>query len=212
MNQPVSPRQNVAGKGLSRTMKQLGWPGLAGLALLALGWWMEHDLAVTQQAEAEQTASQARRLRSELLASAAPATKAGHPARQAQATPQEAWATLWHGLPDVEARLGLQKAVLSAAQAHGLQVNTVQYQGEAQAWAAQGGLWRQRMNLPMEGSFSAWRAWLAAVLREPALSIDSVDVQRPDPTSDGVKAQVRLSLWWRDDPAAAGRAPARSQP
>jgi len=74
--------------------------------------------------------------------------------------------------------------------------------GELAPWvdkAQPQGLWRQRMVMPVQTSYPALRTWVAALLRQPALSIDALDIQRADPMSDQVKAQVTVSLWWRQD-------------
>jgi hypothetical protein len=35
------------------------------------------------------------------------------------------------------------------------------------------------------------------LLKEPALAIDAVDIQRADVMSEQIKGRVVLSLWWR---------------
>jgi outer membrane murein-binding lipoprotein Lpp len=166
-------------------MKRLGWPGLVGVAALAGVLWVERAWLPQQQAQVQQTASDARRLRHELQAradavqAAASAASSATQAIDPKAGPRAVWAVLWDGLPDASERLALQSGVLSAAKDAGIALGSVQMRGELSPWLdktqAQG-LWRQR-----------------------ALSIDSLDIQRADPMSDQVKAQVTVSLWWRQD-------------
>jgi hypothetical protein len=59
------------------------------------------------------------------------------------------------------------------------------------------GLWRQRLTMPVEGNYPAIRIWLHSLLKQPALSLDALDIQRPEVMSDQVKGQVSVSLWWR---------------
>lgn len=59
------------------------------------------------------------------------------------------------------------------------------------------GLWRQRLTMPVEGNYPAIRIWLHSLLTQPALSLDALDIQRPEVMSDQVKGQVSVSLWWR---------------
>ena len=189
-------------------MKRLGWPGLVGVAALAGVLWVERAWLPQQQAQVQQTASDARRLRHELQAradavqAAASAASSATQAIDPKAGPRAVWAVLWDGLPDASERLALQSGVLSAAKDAGIALGSVQMRGELSPWLdktqAQG-LWRQRMVMPVQTSYPALRTWLSALLRQPALSIDSLDIQRADPMSDQVKAQVTVSLWWRQD-------------
>jgi hypothetical protein len=189
-------------------LKRLGWPGLAGAVLIGGAAWVERDWVPRQAAQAESLASDARRLRHELQAKAeqqaqqAQAAKTGKVQAPLLKSPKEAWSILWLALPDAGKRIALQKDVLLSAQSLGLTVSTVQYRGQMEPWMDKTlpqGLWRQRMTMPVEGSYSAVRSWVDRLLKQPALSVDALDIQRPDVMSDRVKAQVSVSLWWRQD-------------
>lgn len=177
-------------------LRRLGLPGALGVALLLGAAWTHRVWLPQQVDEAERAASQARRLRHELLAQSEPVPA---DAMARLGSPEQAWQTLWQALPWADQRVALQAEVLSSAKARGLEVQAVQYRGQRQTWAERGGsvLWRQRMLMPVEGAYPAVRAWLAHLLAEPALSIDELDIQRPDPNSDQVKVRVGVSLWWR---------------
>lgn len=187
-------------------LKRLGLPGILGALLCGGAVWVEHEWVPAQLDQASTLESDARRMRHELQQQAAKAAEgASQPqARQADLlkSPKEAWATLWLGLPDGSQRVALQREVLVSAQEAGLDVATVQYRGQMEPWldkASPQGVWRQRMIMPIEGSYASVRAWLARLLRQPALSLDALDIQRSDVGSDRVKAQVSVSLWWRQD-------------
>jgi len=189
-------------------LKRLGWPGLVGIAALAGVLWVERAWLPQQQEQVQQTESDARRLRHELQAradavqAAASAASSASFAIDPKAGPRAVWAVLWDGLPDASERLALQGGVLSAAKDAGIALGSVQMRGELSPWLDKNqpqGLWRQRMVMPVQTSYPALRTWLSALLRQPALSIDSLDIQRADPMSDQVKAQVTVSLWWRQD-------------
>ncbi|MBH2015626.1 MAG: hypothetical protein I8H88_03995 [Burkholderiales bacterium] len=197
-------------------LRQLGVPGVLGAALLLASAWVILSWLPRQHAAVQQTESDTRRLRHELLqraeraqaeARAAQAVDAqAHAVADASAPSHALWASLWRDLPDASRRVDLQRAVLVSARDAGIPLASVQWRGEPVAWvdAAQSGappqgLWRQRLVLPVQASYPAVRTWVSALLREPALSLDSLDIQRSDPLSDQVKAQVSVSLWWRQD-------------
>jgi hypothetical protein len=189
-------------------LKRLGWPGLAGAVLIGGAMWVERDWVPRQAAQAESLASDARRLRHELQAKAEQQAQQAHEAQTGKVqtpllkSPKEAWSTLWLALPDADTRIALQKDVLLSAKSLGLNVSTVQYRGQMEPWMDKTlpqGLWRQRMTMPVEGSYAAVRTWVDRLLKQPALSVDALDIQRPDVMSDKVKAQVAVSLWWRQD-------------
>lgn len=189
-------------------LKRLGWPGLVGVACLLGVVWLERAWLPQQREQVQHTESDARRLRHELQARADAAQAAASAASSAQvhldpkAGPRAVWAVLWDGLPDASERLALQRGVLKTAADAGIVLGSVQMRGELAPWldkAQAQGLWRQRMVMPVQTSYPALRTWLAAMLRQPALSIDALDIQRADPMSDQVKAQVTVSLWWRQD-------------
>lgn len=201
--QALTQRLNVA-------LRRLGWPGLCGLALLALAAWVHHAWVPAQTEAVAQTESQARRLRHALreraeaqAAAQRAATEAAAQARiDPQAGPRELWSLLWQALPEADARWRLQQHVLSTAREAAVPLGTVQWRGDWEPWtdpAHPQGLWRQRMSLPVQLPYPVLRTWLSLLLREPALTLDAIEVQRTDPLSPEVKAQVSVSLWWRQE-------------
>jgi len=186
-----------------RWIKRLGIVGLVGLCLLGAAAWARLVWLPAQQHQIDDLGSQVRRTRHELLASVSEAASGAGSQSNAVSSPDQAWQVMWDGLPDADKRVSLQSMVLGSAKANGLQISTVQYQGSKAAWSLHGDktgtkvLWRQRMEMPIEGSYPALRQWLATLLKEPALAIDAVDFQRPDVMSDQIKGRVVVSLWWR---------------
>lgn len=193
----------------AKLMQRTGVAGALGATLLISAAWMHWNWLPRQQAQVDEWGSQARRMRHELQA-----RQEGQAASQVQtiSIPDQAWQLVWQTLPDAQQRVDLQARVLDQARANGLNISAVQYQGARQPWAAQGGavLWRQRMVMPVDGPYGAVRTWLAQMLKEPALSIDSLDLQRSDVMSEQVKARVSVSLWWRrQEDQAKGQAKAQ---
>lgn len=171
-----------------RWLAQLGLAGIAGLLMLGGVAWVSQTWLPAQRAQIDDIGSQARRVRHEMQTPV-----------EVASSPDQAWQTLWQGLPQADQSVALQSAVLSAAKDHGLMVSAVQYDGSRMAWSAHEGhaLWRQRMVMPLEGRYPDVQAWLMQILKEPALSIDKLSIERGDAMSDHVKANVSVSLWWR---------------
>jgi hypothetical protein len=188
---------------LTQGLSRLGLAGALGLALLAACGWAQWSWLPAQQEAAARLASDARYLRHALQETALTPPASSQPA--AFSTPDQAWQALWQQLPQAERRVALQGAVLKAAREQGVQVQSVQYQGQRQNWADQGGetLWRQRMTMPVQGRYVDLRNWLGQLLREPSLSVDALSVQREGVQSEAVVAQVSVSLWWRQSAKGA---------
>lgn len=182
-----------------RWLKRLGIVGLMGVVLLVASAWVRFSWLPAQQHQIDEMGSQVRRARHELLAASSQSASGSDASVKTVSSADQAWQVLWDGLPDADKRVPLQAMVLQTAKAGGLRISTVQYQGSKAAWSAQGGkvLWRQRMDMPVEGGYPALRQWLSTLLKEPALVIDAVDIQRADVMSDQIKGRVVLSLWWR---------------
>lgn len=185
-------------------LRQLGLPGLMGAGLLlACAWFMQLELPKRREAVA-QAESDVRRLRHGLIAGSSADSE---PAKAPRLDEARAWARLWSTLPDEGQRLDLQARVLASAAEVGVPLQSVQWQGEAVKWIAPvgaadasspaPGLWRQRMAMPVQAPYPALRSWLDRLQREPALTVDVLDIQRNDAQSDQVQAQVGISLWWR---------------
>lgn len=185
---------------LPRVVQRLGLPGLLGLLAMAGAlWWQQASTGL--QADTDAALHEADRLRSVLRQVSFDRRQAESADATPSMTPAVAWQTLWQRLPAGGQRMALQSQVWRSAQAVGLNLPSLQVQTQRETWVpttAEGhGLWRQRMQLPVEGSYDTVRAWVQALQQVPGLGIDGLDVQRPDPRSEVVKAQVRLSLWWR---------------
>lgn len=180
----------------------LGWPGCLSLVLLCGVAWAEWSLLPAWHADAEQSVDQAVMLRRRLHRMTEPAAPtlpvSGAAVLAVPAEPEAAWALLWQALPTEDQRATLQSQVLQAAARHGLQIETVQYRGERVPLSDTGGrLWRQRMAMPVRGPYAAVRRWLADIQKMPSAAVDELGLERQDPSSDEVQAQVGVSLWWR---------------
>lgn len=189
-------------------LARLGWPGLVGLLMGAVGGWGAWQALPAWRASVDEDEAQVLHLRRQLQRQAPQGTGAGgaRPSAVAQApkpdeiTPalvRDTWARAWAALPTRADSVARQSAVLSLAGERGVAVPTVQYRGGA--LNALPSVWRQQMVLPVEAPYPALRAWLGAVLQDRAISLDALDVVRADPMGEQVKARVALSVWWRQE-------------
>jgi Tfp pilus assembly protein PilO len=184
-----------------RRAAQLGVPGWLGVALgmMAAVAWL--GVLPQHQSLLEEQQAQATHLR-ERLSRAAAGRGASAPELPVAKRAQEAWAVLWHEMPNQQQGMKMQADVLVAAKSRGVNLQTVQFNGAPVK--ALPGIWRQQMSLPVEAPYPSLRAWLAQLSSQSALSIDSLDINRTDPMSDMVKARVTVSLWWQV-PMAGGQ-------
>jgi transcriptional regulator with GAF, ATPase, and Fis domain len=168
-------------------LRRWGWPGAVGALMLALGTavllW---QVPLEQQSQAQwdsrlrQARAAARLARSPL---AAP-TQAADPQAQFLAA-----------FPPQAQRQQRLAAVWALAQQQSLVLRRSEFRASADERL---GLARYRISLPLEGSYSAVRAFIeSALLQDPALSVDRLRLDRSEPGSPTVRAELQLSLWSR---------------
>ena len=167
---------------MTRVLKSLGWPGLAGLAALLLA-----AVAVVMgqrwDAQAAALQAQARELRSQARPPAAAAAPVS--LQQWQAT-----------LPAPTARQQRLADLLELAIRLELNVARTEHR-----LAGSEGLERLRVSMPLTGSYAQVRRFIAAALaHDPALSLDSVKLRRTSPLSADVDAELQWSLHGRATP------------
>ncbi len=194
-------------------LRGLGVPGSMGLVLIVIGAWVQMQWLPVQHTQVDAMASDVRRLRHDLQAGAAPSGAVGGAGRAlkqpwdvSDLPADQAWQAVWETLPDETQRVSLLRAVTSSAHQLGVMVPSVQYRGTVEPWSSHQSqaLWRERMTMPIEGRYGDVRAWLGTLLNQPNLSVDTLDLNRADTSTDQVKGRVSLSLWWR---TSAGRKP-----
>lgn len=204
--QPAAWRHGAARLGLP------GWVGIGLLAFTAWGEWVEAP-AIRQETASLHRSWQARtRELSQLRAD---------PRQAVAVSPQQALDAIYGRLVPHDGRSAALAALLSQAQAAGLQVQAVSYRAQeyrAQAARAHGpspgssadglpGVVRHEVALPVRGPYPALREWLAQSLgTQPALSLDALQIKRSDALADTVDARISLSLWVREGRDQAGGA------
>lgn len=176
-----------------RISQQLGLPGWVGIALLLLAAWGEWSALPGLRHQIDTATQETHRIRQ--------AIQQGSIGAQAQATPEQAVAALMARLPTPAQRSGVLAGILQAAQAQKLSIDSLQLhqtadriEGGPEAGGA--GVTRQQIDLPLKGNYTQIRAWLVSLLQEqPALSLDDLQLKRPDAQTDQLDARVSLSLW-----------------
>lgn len=180
-------------KTLRRVAQQLGLPGFVGVALLLLAAWGEWGALPAWHRQIDQANAEARRVRQTVQQQGAGAV--------AEVTPEQAVNALMARLPTPAQRSAVIAGLLEAAKAQQLTIDSLQLhqtdervEGGPEARGA--GVSRQQIDLPVKGRYAQIRAWLVALLQEqPALSLDSLQLKRPDAQTDLLDARVSLSLW-----------------
>ncbi len=165
--------------------RRLGWPGLLGLALIALAWPLMHWGVDAKRQETQQ-------LRSRLaVQQAAPAPK--DPQRDAA----ERLAQLQQRLSTASQALSTIEHLHQAAALRGLILASGEYRmtGQGRALAQ-----RYQITLPVLGPYPQLRGWLADVMNaQPALALEELSFSRPNAADANVQARVRWTLYLRAD-------------
>lgn len=166
-------------------LKSLGWPGLVGVAALALA----AILSVANQrwdAQASALQAEARELRAKarpvMVAAAASAPLSLQQWQAALPSPSDRQHRL-ADLLELSIRLGL----------NGTRTEHRLSSGE--------GLERMRVTMPLTGSYAQVRRFIAAALEhDPALSLDVVKLRRSNPMSGSLEAELQWSLHGQSAP------------
>ncbi len=191
MTAPIASIRRGLQAGLPSAWRQwsrmnLGWPGLAALALLAAGvaCWVAWIPALQR----EQV-----RLDTHLQALAASGRSAS-----SDALTQRALETLTpEDLPTLRQRGSDLETLIAAAQRHGLTLQRADYSAGA---AVGGRLVRVEANLPLSGSYAQLRSFIAAVLNDlPHAALDSLHMERPNSQAAQLQVQARWVLFYREE-------------
>lgn len=171
-----------------RSLRPWGWPALVGLALLLAGAaLLLSGVPPLQQAQAQ---AEARLRQARAAARAARAVQAVAPTQRVDARER-----FIHSFPVAAQRQQRLGALWSLAREQGLALRRSEFRAVSDASL---GLARYRITLPLEGSYPALRGFIEqALLRDPALSLDRLRLDRADPTSPVLRAELQLSLWSR---------------
>jgi hypothetical protein len=164
-----------------RMREALGWPGLAGLTLLAL-------LGATYWVDVHPLESRMQALRSAAVASASSSKqqKTQRPDPQTELAQFRAY----FGGTGLEERL---KAIHDVAKATGLNVKRVEYRMLEER---RSGLRQYQIVMPVAASYPRVREFVAlALAKVPALALDHIAFQRKKIGDAAVEAELRFTLF-----------------
>ncbi len=170
------------------------WPGVIGLACLAAAAWV-HVMVLPEMREQQVRAggdlAQAER-QAERRRQAGTSTAPLAPSQRFRA-----------GFPPAGERHDRLAALVSLAALHGMPAPRIDLR-----WLAGEPLARYEITMSVLAGYADLRAFMAAALAsDPALSLEALQLRRTDAAAPQVEAELRWSLYLRDD-AAAGAAPA----
>lgn len=176
---------NLSEQGLllRHQVRRMGWPWRAALivvlaTLLAQGLVLE-PMRRDNLAQQERLHEQARRLR----------------APQSQESANTRALAFAASLGTREAQLKPVARVVQAAQTAGLRLDKGEYR---QLRDGETGLQRYQFSFPVQATYPALRRWLATALSaEPALALQSIDLQRGSVMQSQVEARVVFVLYVR---------------
>ncbi|MFG6448896.1 hypothetical protein ACG0Z6_11690 [Roseateles sp. BYS180W] len=168
---------------LQRAAQALGWPGaVGGLALLvtaalALGLWPRWAAQQAQQ-EAQLQALEAAARSAQSAASAAPPLLS-----------TQAWQA---NLPEAATQAQRLAELLELGLRHGVNAPHTEHRLQREA---QSGLQRLQVRMPVQAGYAELRQFIeAALLHDPALSLDGLKLQRKEPQDPLLEAELLWSL------------------
>jgi Tfp pilus assembly protein PilO len=179
---------NLRLRDLRDAALRLGWTGRLGLVLLAVAVVLHVVRVVALEREITTLQAEAGNLQQRLRSGQALGNKPNE-------SSAEQLAAFYAYFPSSESAPALLGKVHAAAAANGIVLRSGEYKFERQADQK---LARYRMTLPVVGSYSQVRRFIAAVLADvPAASVDEIQLRRENIASTTLEARIRLSLYLR---------------
>jgi hypothetical protein len=180
---------STAWRAAGRQLQTWSWPGALGAVLLLASAGLLFGLVPQQeqaQAHAEASLRQAR---------AAARLARSQPASADAALALNPQASFLAAFPQATQRQQRLGALWRLAGQHQLALRRSEFRATADERL---GLARYRISLPLEGSYTAVRGFVdEALQQDAALSLDRLRLDRSEPGSPTVRAELQLSLWSR---------------
>jgi Tfp pilus assembly protein PilO len=171
---------------LSEAIQAIGLPGVAGIALLLFSLSFAFSSLLPSWRELERHRTVAASARERLPEGAAPASIR-------EASPAAELRAFYEIFPARSDAPALLSQVYAAAEDRKLLLSRGEY---GRSTDPQTGLARYRIVLPVRGSYSQVREFVAATLQAvPVLALDEVSFERPKISEGEVEARIRLTLY-----------------
>lgn len=172
---------------LARWRRRLGWPGLAGMALLVLALGFELVVAVPERLEITE-------LR-ERVAAAEEARQAGVP--PPGQGPEAGLAAFYRALPPRASAGSWLEKIYAAGRDASLLLDKGEYKLNP---APDTRLARYEISLPVRGGYGQIRTFVDTVLRDiPAIALDDLQIRRGNITEGTLEARIRFVLYLREE-------------
>jgi Tfp pilus assembly protein PilO len=166
---------------------RLGWTGRLGLVLLAVAAVLQVVRVMALERDIDALQTEAGNLQQRL--------RSGQGLGRPNETSAEQLATFYAYFPQGDAAPALLGKIHAAAARNGIVLRSGEYKFDRQPDQK---LARYYVTLPVVGSYSQLRKFIAAVLADvPAASIDEIQMRRESIANTSLEARIRLSLYLR---------------
>lgn len=164
---------------------KLGWPGLAGVALLLSGIVVLLVMVQPGQARIASLEGELSSLRS-------------NPQIGRQYAPEEELALFYDFFPKQDTLTEQLRTLHTLAAEHGIEAPSVDYKLSRVSGTP---LWRYQASMPLIIDYATLRHFLAAVLQTlPNAALEDIELQRPDADTDVIDAKISLTIYYREAP------------
>lgn len=171
---------------LRRARRALGWPGLAGLALLILATLFYFGVNLPERLQAAGLRQQV----------AAAKTRAATPAAAGEASAEARLAAFYNEFPVRQTLPGWLEKIYAAGNGAALALERADYRLNPDRNSR---LLRYEVDLPVRGSYVQIREFIRTVLAEvPTLALRDLQLQRSTIGDPTVEARIRFILYLRE--------------
>jgi hypothetical protein len=184
---------NRFANALNHRLRQLGWPGIAGIGMLLFS-------ASIYLSASLPAAKEAALLRESIATHVKNGTKDADVARSS--SPQSEFQSFYSSFPSAQDLPDRLATIYSYAGEQGLQLQQGEYRLIQENNAK---LARYQVTLPLRGSYAQIRRFIAEVMNEmPVVSLDDLKFEKQQIGDPAIEAQVQMTLFLLTD--AKGKA------
>jgi len=193
----LAPRFDLR-RSLRRRLRALGWPGVLGIALLAMAAGLYLSLVEPTREQLRQTRQAATTLRQEIL-------QADRDLKGEARTPAEQLAQFYRLFPDEKDLPIWLGKIFTAAQGQGLVLEQGEYKTSRTSLGTGGGdddrLLRYEISLPVKGEYPQIRRFLAGLAKDvPIAGLEHIQFERQKVGTAQVDCKIMLVLFLEQRP------------